>query len=216
MSPERRKFPIAGEGWVFILPLGGVTAVFWALQIFIAAAVLSLITLFVISFFRDPERVIPPGEKNVVSPADGKVLQVGTCREDSYLRGPAVKVSIFMSPLNVHVNRIPLTGRIARRVYSPGKYFCANLDKASLLNERNALVVEGAEGARVLFIQIAGFIARRIVCRVQEGDPVVRGRRFGMIRFGSRMDVFLPENTRILVRPGDKAFAGSTVLGVLP
>jgi phosphatidylserine decarboxylase len=216
VSEERRKFPIAGEGWVFILPLAGVTFALWALGIIIPAAVLSLITLFVISFFRDPERPIPAGEKNIVSPADGKVLQIGPCREDSHLQGPAIKVSIFMSPLDVHVNRIPLTGRIARRSYSPGKYFCANLDKASLLNERNALVVENAAGARVLFIQIAGFIARRIVCRVQEGDAVVRGHRFGMIRFGSRMDVYLPENTRILVRPGEKAFAGSTVLGVLP
>jgi phosphatidylserine decarboxylase len=216
VSEEDRKFPVAGEGWVFILPLLGVTAVLWGLHLFIAAAVLLPITLFVISFFRDPHRAIPPGEKNIVSPADGKVLYVGPCRENAHLGRAAIKVSIFMSPLNVHVNRIPLTGRIARRSYSPGKYFCANLDKASLLNERNALVVENAEGARVLFIQIAGFIARRIVCRVNEGDAVVRGRRFGMIRFGSRMDVYLPEDTRILVRPGEKTFAGSTVLGVLP
>lgn len=215
MSGDDRKFPVAGEGWVFILPLSGITVTLWALRIFIPAAVLSLITFFVIYFFRDPERSIPAGEKNILSPADGKVLQVGPCREESYLGGPAIKISIFMSPLNVHVNRIPLTGRIARRSYSPGKYFCANLDKASLLNERNALIVESAEGARVLFIQIAGFIARRIVCRVNEGDPVVRGARFGMIRFGSRMDVYLPENTQVQVRPGQKAFAGSTILGVL-
>jgi phosphatidylserine decarboxylase len=216
VSAEPRKFPIAGEGWVFILPPGGVAFALWALGIMIPAAVVSLLTLFVVYFFRDPERAIPAGERNILSPADGKVLQVGPCREEVYLGAPAIKVSIFMSPLDVHVNRIPLTGRIARRSYSPGKYFCANLDKASLLNERNALVVETAGGVRVLFIQIAGFIARRIVCRVKEGEAVVRGHRFGMIRFGSRMDVYVPENTRILVRPGEKTFAGATVLGVLP
>ena len=216
MNEGERKFPVAREGWPFILPLAAVTAALWSLRAPVSAGFLSLLTFFVVYFFRDPERKIPPQENAVLSPADGKVLQAEPCREERFLKGPAVKIGIFMSPLNVHVNRIPLTGRVIERSYHPGKFISANREKASLLNEQNALLLESGRGARILFIQIAGFIARRIVCRVSEGDWVVRGQRFGMIRFGSRLDVYLPENTRIQVRRGQRVFAGKTILGTLP
>ena len=176
----------------------------------------SLLTVFVISFFRDPERPIPEGEKAVLSPADGKIIRIEPCVEEKFLKGPALKVSIFMSVLNVHVNRIPLSGRIVEVAYRPGKFFSANLDKASAKNEQNALLLETAEGAQVLFVQIAGLIARRIVCRARKGDAVERGRRFGMIRFGSRVDVYLPADVQIQARLGQKAYGGQTILGYLP
>ena len=121
-----------------------------------------------------------------------------------------------MSVFNVHVNRIPLSGRIAEVAYRPGKFVSANLDKASAANEQNALLLEAAGGTKLLFVQIAGLIARRIVCWVRKGDPVERGRRFGMIRFGSRMDVYLPPNVQIQARLGQKAYGGQTILGYLP
>jgi phosphatidylserine decarboxylase len=141
---------------------------------------------------------------------------VTPCEENRFLTQPTRKSSIFMSVFNVHVNRIPLTGRIAERHYFSGKFFRANLDKASELNEHNALVIETPGGVRILAVQIAGLIARRIVCHLSAGDEVTRGSRFGMIRFGSRMDIYLPENARIAVRPGQKVHGGETILGTLP
>jgi phosphatidylserine decarboxylase len=176
----------------------------------------SLLTVFVISFFRDPERSIPAGDKAILSPADGKIIRLESCTEERFLKGPAIKVSIFMSVFNVHVNRIPLSGRIAEVAYRPGKFVSANLDKASAANEQNALLLEAAGGTKLLFVQIAGLIARRIVCWVRKGDPVERGRRFGMIRFGSRMDVYLPPNVQIQARLGQKVYGGQTILGYLP
>ena len=180
------------------------------------AGFFTLLTLFVICFFRDPERAIPPGEKAVLSPADGKVVQVQPCVEERFLKGPAIKVSVFMSVFNVHVNRNPLTGRIVDSAYSRGKFIRADLDQASASNEQNALLVETAEGVRLLVVQIAGLIARRIVCWVKKGDGVEKGQRFGLIRFGSRLDIYLPENTALQVRLGEKTLAGQTILGYLP
>ncbi|MCJ7494646.1 MAG: phosphatidylserine decarboxylase, partial [Deltaproteobacteria bacterium] len=131
------------------------------------------------------------------------------------LKGPTLKVSIFMSLFNVHVNRIPLTGRIIDSSYQTGKFIRADLDKASTVNEQNALLMEAPDGTRLLFVQIAGLIARRIVCWVKKGDVVERGCRFGMIRFGSRVDVYLPANTRVQAQIGQKVFGGQTILGVL-
>jgi phosphatidylserine decarboxylase len=121
-----------------------------------------------------------------------------------------------MTLFSVHVNRIPLTGRIADSSYFPGKFFCANLDKASTANEQNALLLESLDGVHVLLVQIAGLIARRIVCWVRKGDRVVRGQRFGLIRFGSRLDIYLPQNIRVHAQPGQKAYGGKTILGYLP
>ena len=216
MESEERKFPVAKEGMIFIIPLGALSLLLWIMSFSALAAFCSFLTFFVIYFFRDPERAIPPGEKAILSPADGKVIQVQPCVEDRFLRGPAIKISVFMSVFNVHVNRNPLTARIIDSSYSAGKFLRADLDLASAANERNALLVETAEGARLVVVQIAGLIARRIVCWVKKGDRVVRGRRFGLIRFGSRLDIYLPPSTQLQVRVGQKALAGQTILGYLP
>jgi phosphatidylserine decarboxylase len=210
------RIPVVREGLVFIFPLLSISAFLWILGISAWAWFFSLLTVFVISFFRDPERTIPAGDKAILSPADGKIIRIESCTEERFLKGPALKVSIFMSVFNVHVNRIPLSGRIAEVVYRPGKFVSANLDKASAANEQNALLLEASGGTKLLFVQIAGLIARRIVCWVRKGDPVERGRRFGMIRFGSRMDVYLPPNVQIQARLGQKAYGGQTILGYLP
>lgn len=216
MNLSGRRLPVAKEGAIFILPLIAITFILGSFQFRVMAGFFGLLTFFVIYFFRDPERAIPTGEKAVLSPADGKVIKMEPCREDLFFKGPAIKISIFMSIFNVHVNRIPLTGRIVDCAYRPGKFFSANLDKASSANEQNALLIETADGARLLFIQIAGLIARRIVCWVEKGDRVERGRRFGMIRFGSRLDVYLPPTARVQARIGQKVAGGQTILGYLP
>ena len=216
MSREGRNFPVAKEGMIFILPLAAITVFLWSLRFPIPAGFFSLLTLFVIYFFRDPERSIPPEEKAILSPADGQVIQVEHCVEERFLKGPTIKISVFMSLFSVHVNRIPLTGRIADSSYFSGKFFSANLDKASSANEQNALLLETLDGMRVLLVQIAGLIARRIVCWVDKGDRVVRGQRFGLIRFGSRLDIYLPPNIRVQAQPGQKAYGGQTILGYLP
>jgi len=210
------RIPVVREGLVFIFPLLSISVFLWILGISAWAWFFSLLTVFVISFFRDPERTIPAGDKAILSPADGKIIRIESCTEERFLKGPALKVSIFMSVFDVHVNRIPLSGRIAEVAYRPGKFVSANLDKASAANEQNALLLEAAGGTKLLFVQIAGLIARRIVCWVRKGDPVERGRRFGMIRFGSRMDVYLPPNIQIQARLGQKAYGGQTILGYLP
>jgi phosphatidylserine decarboxylase len=216
MNSQGRKFPVAKEGIIFILPLGVLSLLLWVFRLPVLAGFCTFLTLFVIYFFRDPERGVPPGEKAILSPADGKVIQVQPCLEERFLQGPAIKVSVFMSLFNVHVNRSPLSGRIVDSSYSSGKFLRADLDQASAANEQNALLVETAEGARLLVIQIAGLIARRIVCWVKKGDSVLRGQRFGLIRFGSRLDIYLPRDTQLQVRVGQKALAGQTILGHLP
>ncbi len=201
---------------IFILPLGGISLILWIFRLPLLAGFFTLLALFITYFFRDPERSIPPGDKAILSPADGKVVQVQPCMEERFLRGPAIKVSVFMSLFNVHVNRNPLSGRIVDSFHSPGKFLRADLDRASMANEQNALLVETTEGARLMVVQIAGLIARRIVCWVKKGDTVVRGQRFGLIRFGSRLDIYVPRETQLQVRVGQKALAGQTILGYLP
>ncbi len=209
------RVPVAKEGLIFILPLAAITFLLWSMGFIAFAGFFLALTLFVFYFFRDPERSIPVEAGVVLSPADGKIIQVVPCREERFLKGPTIKVSIFMSLFNVHVNRIPLGGRIIDSLYLPGKFFRANLVQASSANEQNVLLIETAGGARLLLVQIAGLIARRIVCRVRKGDQVKSGRRFGLIRFGSRVDIYLPENTRIQAQIGEKVFGGQTILGYL-
>ena len=215
MRRSTLRIPVAKEGAIFILPLATLSLILWILWFTACAGFFSLLTLFVAYFFRDPERSIPPGEKAVLAPADGKIIKVEPCWEEYLLKGPTLKVSIFMSLFNVHVNRIPLTGRIIDSSYQTGKFIRANLDKASTMNEQNALLMETPDGTRLLFVQIAGLIARRIVCWIKKGDVVERGCRFGMIRFGSRVDVYLPANTRLQAQIGQKVLGGQTILGVL-
>lgn len=186
----------------------------WWLGWSIVAAILFGLALFVLWFFRNPERAIPAEPGAIVSPADGRVLSVERVYESRVFKEDMQRVSIFMGLTDVHVNRIPASGRIVGMVYNPGKFLSAFKEKASLDNEQHALVLETTEGQRMLFVQIAGLVARRIVTWVREGDLVQRGSRYGLIRFGSRMDVYLPLGTRIRVKPGERVAGGSSVLGV--
>lgn len=166
-----------------------------------------------INFFRDPPRRPPDDPRAVVAPADGKVIQIHELHDERFFQAPATRLSIFMSPLDVHVNRIPWSGKVLDVRYHPGKFFRAFADKASLDNEQTAVLVEDDDGRRVWFVQIAGFVARRIVCRVSPGDTVVRGQRYGMILFGSRADVYFPAGSvDVTVRVGDRTRAGETVV----
>ena len=216
INDERRRvrLPVAIEGLPFILGSLVVTAlVFWLFGLNWPGALMSGVTLFVIAFFRDPERAVPAGDESIVSPADGKVIKVERIFDDRFLKAEARRISIFMTVFNVHVNRAPAAARVLKVVYNPGRFFSANLDKASLENEQNAVVAEGPGGRTFVFNQIAGLVARRIVCRVKEGMRIRKGERFGLIRFGSRLDVYLPVECEIAVAVGDKVRAGSSILG---
>ena len=173
-----------------------------------------LLFIFTLNFFRDPERITPQGDANVISPADGTVIFIKDVVEDNYLKSEAKMVGIFMSPLNVHVNRNPISGKIGYYDYVKGEFFAAFEDKASLKNEQTHIGVENSKG-KVFFKQIAGFIARRIVANIKVGDSVEAGKRFGMIKFGSRVDVYVPKNAEINVVLNQKTVAGETIIAVL-
>lgn len=175
-----------------------------------------VVGLFLLWFFRDPARNPPGGPESVVSPADGRVLQVETGVEDArFFSGPGTRVCIFMSPVDVHVNRNPVDGEVESVRYHAGKYFAAYSEKASLDNEQNAVIMRTPNGRRVGYVQIAGFLARRIVCNLVAGDSCVRGDRMGMIKLGSRVDIFVPGAFTLEVETGDRVLAGETVLGQL-
>jgi phosphatidylserine decarboxylase len=206
------RVPLAREGYPLIGGAAVITAVLFLLGWTIPAGAALALTVFVVSFFRDPEREIPSAPGLIVSPADGKVIKVEPVQDDRFLHAPATLVSIFMSPLNVHVNRVPLDGRILEVRYNHGEYFRAFADKASLDNEQNAVLMEDAQGRRLCFVQIAGFLARRIVCYLQVGMGVERGQRCGMIMFGSRADIYLPHAAHVRVAVGDRTRGGQTVI----
>ncbi len=214
-SPSQIAFPVARAGYPFIYATAFATAVFALLGMTVLALLGLLVAFCICMFFRDPDRVIPTEKNAVVSPADGKVVLAGREESCPFFEGPCMKVSIFMSVLNVHVNRVPREGTIKKTIYHPGKFFNASFDKASVHNERNAVVMETPEGATICFVQIAGLIARRIVCAIQEGDQVKRGQRMGLICFGSRVDVYLPPDATLNIGAGEKAVGGSTVIGYL-
>ncbi|HYD48652.1 MAG TPA: phosphatidylserine decarboxylase family protein [Terriglobales bacterium] len=171
-----------------------------------------LLAIFVLNFFRDPERVSSSDPAAILSPADGRVIKVTRCQDDAHLGTEAHLISIFMSPLDVHVNRIPCDGQIADIRYAAGSFLRAYADDASLGNERNAVFLDDANGRRICFVQVAGFVARRIVCHIKPGDVVRKGERYGMIRFGSRADIYLPLGAEPQVKVGDRTTAGVTVL----
>ena len=175
-----------------------------------------IVALLVFWFFRDPERVPPQGEHVLVSPADGRIVEIVRAKEEEFLKEETLRVSVFLNIFNVHVNRIPFSGKILDIVYRSGKFHFANNKDASSQNERNAVLLHSPSGEKIVFVQIAGFIARRIICWLQAGEEVAKGIRFGMIRFGSRMDIYLPLSTQIKVRVGDRVKGGETVLGELP
>lgn len=178
------------------------------------AALAWLLAVLVLQFFRDPTRALPDGDGLVLCPADGRVIALGPVH-DPYLGRTALRISIFMNIFNVHSNRAPVAGQILKRWYQPGTFVNAALDKASESNERNALWIRTAEGADVVVVQIAGLVARRILCYVDVGGRVGRGERYGFIRFGSRVDVYLPENATVRVALGDKVHGGADVAALL-
>ncbi|HEX9851037.1 MAG TPA: phosphatidylserine decarboxylase family protein [Candidatus Deferrimicrobium sp.] len=214
-----RKGPmLAPEGWPFVL--GGaafavVVYLLWPRGIPLAALGV-LLSLFSIWFFRNPDRTSPSRAGIVVSAADGRIVYAGESPPGRYALVAGKRVSVFMSPSDVHVNRAPVTGRVTSVRYHKGAFHVASVDKASLMNEQNGVAILTPEGRTVTYVQIAGMIARRIVCDLKEGDAVRQGQRVGMIRFGSRVDLYLPAEVLLSVVPGDRVLAGESVIGVFP
>ncbi len=211
--PVKAVLPIAMPGVKYVVAAILVTGMLFYFGYLKMGGLALLITLFITWFFRDPERRVPEGRDFLVSPADGKVIVVEHNAQCEYMDDLCQKVSIFMNVFNVHVNRIPFSGMIEKVQYHPGTFINASFDKASVHNERNALIIRTDNGSRYVCVQIAGFIARRIVNCVKIREHVHKGDRYGMIQFGSRLDLYLPMGFEILVSPGDKTSAGSTVIG---
>jgi phosphatidylserine decarboxylase len=210
---QNNNWPIAKEGLPFLIPIALLTAFFgvmgWKLLTFLGI----FITLFIAFFFRNPKRKIPSLDNIIVSPADGTIIHVGEGEEDRFLKEKLLKVSIFMSLFDVHVNRAPVSGKILQRSYLPGRFLVANVEKSSLLNEQNAFILETEDRLKILLIQIAGFVARRIVCYAKAGDTLRRGEIFGLIRFGSRVDLYLPTEVKPIVRIGQHVKGGESIIG---
>ncbi|NNM79416.1 MAG: phosphatidylserine decarboxylase [Gallionella sp.] len=204
---------IAREGWPF-LAIALILAIAATIWCAIWSIPVWIIALFVLQFFRDPPREIPQAVGAVLSPADGRVIKVERT-QDPYGQREAILISVFMNVFNVHSNRSPVDGKIEQVQYFPGKFVNADLDKASLENERNAIVLTTNDKQTVTFVQVAGLIARRILCYVKAGDVLTRGQRYGFIRFGSRVDVYLPVDADVKVSIGDKVSATATVLAML-
>jgi phosphatidylserine decarboxylase len=205
---------IAREGWPHIAIVVTVAVLAHYFGGLLAAFPLWLLAIFVLQFFRDPPRPVPGGPGLVVCPADGRVIAVGDA-EDPYLKRPAKRICIFMNVFNVHSNRMPMAGNVKQAWYRPGKFFNASLEKSSLENERNALWLKTERDMDVVVVQIAGLIARRILCYVRPGDSVGRGQRYGFIRFGSRVEIYLPPEARLRVALGDRVTGGSDVIAEL-
>lgn len=211
------RLPVAREGIPFIIAGCLVTLILFLLGLRVLPVITSLFTLFTVYFFRDPDRKPEIQDRAVLSPADGKIIDIRELKDDHNPLGePSLRVSIFMSVFNVHVNRVPVSGKVIKISYHPGKFFSANLDKASAENENNKIILETDDGTRLVTVQIAGLIARRVVCWINENDRVTAGNRFGLIRFGSRLDVYLPQDSQITVKQHQKVKAGETKLGYLP
>lgn len=214
--PAPRVYYITREGWPFVaagLVLGLVGAFLgWPILLWLGAA----FAAFSLYFFRNPERYAPEDPKAIVSPADGRVVLIAEAVEGDFLNRPMRRVSVFMSPLNVHVNRMPVAGTVKGVRYYPGKFLVASLDKASTENERNVMAVETFEGQSVVFTQIAGWLARRILCYIRPGDVLQKGDRCGLIRFGSRVDIFIPLEATLEVSKNQIVKAGETIIGRLP
>jgi len=176
---------------------------------------MALLVAFILYFFRDPDREITVGENVVLSPADGKIVQIKEVEEERYIKGPATQISIFLSPLDVHVNRIPVTGTLEYLEYEPGIFLAAYDHRASELNERADFGVKHPSGAKIFFRQITGLLARRIVYHIEKGDKLEVGNKFGMMKFGSRMDILVPPEVEVNVSEGEKAVAGKTILATI-
>jgi phosphatidylserine decarboxylase len=204
---------IAREGYRLILTSGALAVIALVLGWTVIGAALALVTLALVGFFRDPERIIPAEESLVLSPADGKVVSIAAATEFGLFKDAATRISIFLSPLDVHINRMPVAGRIAEVNYRRGTFMAAYRAEASERNEQNALKIIDGGGHSVGVVQIAGVMARRIVCRVKQGDSLARGERFGLIMFGSRTDTYLPKGCSVEVVEGQRVKGGETILG---
>jgi len=212
--PDKIKAPIAIEGLKITIPLAVLTILLFFADWQIAGLILLAITVFMLFFFRDPDRAIPQGEGLVVSPADGKVVVIKDIHEKDYLQSKRKQISIFLSVFNVHVNRAPISGTIETVKYNPGKFHIAAVEKASLENEQTAMVI--ADGNRKILVkQIAGILARRIICYAKQGNTIEIGSRYGLICFGSRVDIFLPEDAEINVKLGDNVKGGRDIIAIL-
>lgn len=207
-------FKLAPEGYPFILIFAFITliAVFFGNPWVVAVSF--ALTLFVTFFFRDPERITLEGRGIFYSPADGKVILIRETEENELLDERALEISIFMSLLDVHINRVPCDGKVVAVKHCPGKFFAAFKHESSMLNEHITMLLETKHG-KIVVRQVAGFLARRAVCRVKPGDLLKQGQRYGLIKFGSRLDVCLPLNTRIKVKLDDKVKAGESILGII-
>jgi len=204
--------PVAREGIPFILAGVFVTLVTAILGWAVLTVFLLAVTLLVGHFFRDPQRMATAGEGDIISAADGKVIDISRVETVRFLDRPALKISIFMSVFDVHVNRIPVSGTVQGICYRKGRFLAANLAEAGEKNEQNWVWIRSVSGTDVVLTQVAGLIARRIVCWPSPGDQVIQGERFGMIRFGSRMDLYVPEDCEMLVSRGQHVYAGETAL----
>jgi phosphatidylserine decarboxylase len=203
---------IAREGYPLIFTVAILALLALVVGWITFGIMLALITLAITGFFRDPERQAPKGEGLVVAPADGKVVTIAGVKGDPLFLGSATRVSIFLSPLDVHINRTPVEGKIAKITYQPGKFLAAYKEEAAQRNEQNALSIVDSKGRTWGVVQIAGVMARRIICRAKPGDQLARGERFGLIMFGSRTDTYLPEGCQVAVTEGQRVKGGETVL----
>lgn len=210
------RTPVALEGTPFILFAAFATLIAALLHKESAALIGLATTAFVLYFFRDPSRLVPDDDQALVSPADGRVILIEEVMDDRYLNAMVQKVSIFMNIFDVHVNRVPYGGQVERIVYTPGRFFSADSARAGLENETCAVVLAAGSNRRLVFVQMAGLIARRIVCWAEKGDRLTKGTRFGLIRFGSRVDLYLPLELVLEVKKGEQLKAGETVIGRFP
>jgi phosphatidylserine decarboxylase len=211
MKPN--QWPIAKEGFPFLIPMALLTVILGVLGWKVWMSLGILLSLFIAFFFRNPRREIPNLQNIILSPADGRVIHVGEVEEDRFLKEKTLKISIFMSLFDVHLNRAPVSGKVLERSYLPGRFLVASAEKSSLLNEQNAVILETEDRFKILLIQIAGFVARRIVCYAKAGDPLRKGEIFGLIRFGSRVDLYLPPEVKPIVRVGQHVKGGESVIG---
>ncbi len=206
------RIPLAREGYPFIAFAAFVTLITAILGYEFLAWPTLAVTTFVVAFFRDPERMTDAEYDKLISPADGKIILIEEQSDDIYLQDKVIKISIFMNVFNVHVNRIPIDGTVEKIIYKPGQFYSADSEKGALLNERCGVIISTSAGGRIAFVQVAGLIARRIVNWLEVGDAVQRGKRFGLIRFGSRVDLYLPTTSNIHVKLGQKVRAGETAI----
>ena len=215
MSDRAVGIPIVKEGLPFVAVAGIPAVAAGVLGWTGIAAVFGAVAFFTAWFFRNPQRSAPKSDRAVVAPGDGRIVEISEEPEPRFLKDKSVRISIFLNIFDVHVNRIPCQGTVEQVAYQPGRFFVASRPEATLQNEQNALLIRAAQGTRVLCVQVAGLIARRIVCWAAPGETVACGERFGLIRFGSRMDVFLPVGTKLKVKVGDHVKGGETLLGEL-